>query len=54
MAVSQLNIAAEKDKHFCCLFLNAQHQLIAFGRPLEVRSIALASTPKLSSGHPWS
>ena len=33
MAVSQLNIAAEKDKHFCCLFPNAQHQLIAFGRP---------------------
>lgn len=28
----QLHVAAEKDEYFCCLFLNAQHQLLAFER----------------------
>lgn len=26
----QLNISMEKDEHFCCLFLDSQHGLIAF------------------------
>jgi DNA repair protein RadC len=28
----QLQIAQEKDEHFCCLFLDSQHRLIAFER----------------------
>ena len=28
----QLHIAAEKDEHFCCMFLDTQHRLIAFER----------------------
>jgi len=28
----QLHIANEKDEHFCCLFLDNQHHLIAFER----------------------
>lgn len=28
----QLQIAAELDEYFCCLFLNSQHRLIAFER----------------------
>jgi DNA repair protein RadC len=26
----QLHIAGEKDEHFCCMFLDSQHRLIAF------------------------
>ena len=26
----QLHIAAEKDEHFCCMFMDSQHRLIAF------------------------
>jgi len=28
----QLHIAVEKDEHFCCMFLDSQHRLIAFER----------------------
>ncbi|MEH6589161.1 MAG: DNA repair protein RadC [Halioglobus sp.] len=28
----QLHIATEKDEHFCCMFLDSQHRLIAFER----------------------
>ena len=28
----QIQIAQEKDEHFCCLFLDSQHRLIAFER----------------------
>ena len=28
----QLQIAQEKDEHFCCMFLDSQHRLIAFER----------------------
>jgi len=28
----QLHIGLERDEHFCCLFLNTRHQLIAFER----------------------
>jgi DNA repair protein RadC len=28
----QLHIAQEKDEHFCCMFLDSQHRLIAFER----------------------
>jgi DNA repair protein RadC len=28
----KLHISAERDEHFCCMFLNNQHQLIAFER----------------------
>ncbi len=28
----QLHIADEKDEHFCCMFLDSQHRLIAFER----------------------
>lgn len=28
----QLHIAQEKDEHFCCIFLDNQHRLIAFER----------------------
>ena len=28
----QLQIGLERDEHFCCLFLNTRHQLIAFER----------------------
>jgi DNA repair protein RadC len=29
---SQLHIAQEKDEHFCCMFMDSQHRLIAFER----------------------
>ena len=28
----QLQIAQEKDEHFCCMFMDSQHRLIAFER----------------------
>ena len=28
----QLHIAQEKDEHFCCMFMDSQHRLIAFER----------------------
>jgi DNA repair protein RadC len=28
----QLHLAQERDEHFCCLFLDSQHRLIAFER----------------------
>ena len=32
MQYCRLQVALERDEHFCCLFLNSQHRLIAFER----------------------